>query len=488
MRDLCLMGHQYHTSRDPSPYKKKIKEINKILEGLGDAEFFERGKTCLEYIDKLEDAKTAGTLKLRNCPNLTRYQLATKASRKYEAVQLATQINKLRPANSQLAVVAQHEVVTSLIAEKTLSLFKKKPDQVLHQLSLLRDPILSLEKSIVNVMQSGESVSLTDIYRQFFQLFDRERFVNDIQVYIPCFIGMNEIDMALKRSQAFYNVLAENNDEFVPKVACNIAFIKTLLGDYSEWESIIKKEDEQKKRNAERKARQRKKQHEARVADIQAYIEDIEEAKETEHRQEEARLEVIEAGRQLQIQNAAAVSESAALRITETVDAPTTKAKKKKPKKSKNPAQVSDEKVEDEEVEESTDIHANAGGGRVVLADLNDQLPLYSLKDIYQFTSVAKRVDDAIESGTWKITRDNLYAYYEFMGCTQRSGKGSHGVIDLPASTLFIKAGQIVSVITDMSDHLSLPEWEGTIPHYLRKQILNTREKLAKIGEQKQPM
>ena len=113
---------------------------------------------------------------------------------------------------------------------------------------------------------------------------------------------------------------------------------------------------------------------------------------------------------------------------------------------------------------------------------VDDSLKL-SLQELYDLKGVAKKVDQEIEDGTWKITREQLQQYFEAMGCLYKPGNsGSHNKLALPKSTHVEHDGQIISIFIDAGGALTLPPWEkGYIKHYLKPQVLAAREKLREL-------
>ncbi len=106
-----------------------------------------------------------------------------------------------------------------------------------------------------------------------------------------------------------------------------------------------------------------------------------------------------------------------------------------------------------------------------------------SLKDIYRLTGTASRIDQSIEEGTWRFTREELQRYLEDMGCIYIPGPTNHKRLNLPSCMHVKKGDELITIFNEFGGSSILPKWEKDyVPHYLKGQILIIRNKLRALA------
>jgi hypothetical protein len=122
-----------------------------------------------------------------------------------------------------------------------------------------------------------------------------------------------------------------------------------------------------------------------------------------------------------------------------------------------------------------------------------------TLKDLCNLKGAALKMDHAITQGQWNLTKKETMAYFEALGCTHERDHGSHAIL-VVQEVSFLKHGDEFVGSLNMAveePHMSpeqpkdgqpeqsfggslvLPPWTNkNIPEYMKKQILQMRERI----------
>ena len=125
-----------------------------------------------------------------------------------------------------------------------------------------------------------------------------------------------------------------------------------------------------------------------------------------------------------------------------------------------------------------------------------------ALKDLCNLKGAALKMDHAITQGQWNLTKKETMAYFEALGCTHERDHGSHAIL-AAQEVNFLKHGDEFVGSLNMAveePHMSpeqpkdgqpeqsfggslvLPPWTNkNIPEYMKKQILQMRERIRSL-------
>jgi len=361
-----------------------------------------------------------------------------------------------------------------------ITLFKENP----HNSALLAH-LNDIEGKIQNeLIKVNLPSTLADVYKQYAIFLGGETLRLDIIAYIlPALIHLGDYSGALER----VNILAEleynqiKNNSVLTKFLR--AAIRNLNGDYTEWEKFEQDITAEKTKVAERKKKVKEEQHEKMLEDIKKVQQKAEKAKEEQSIAPSKSLDTREKK-----------SSSSSEQRSQRQDEPSfisadeeRQARQEKLKRHEEAEKARQEEAMSSSSQTSSSTHSwdSTNVTQTTTTAFPSPISSKSIKDVYDLTGSAKHTDAEIEDDTWKISRDQLITYFEALGCTASNG-GKHKKISLPEALIIKYEGETITVLNDLGGALTLPRWDGaegngTVPHYLRGQILKARTKLVQL-------
>ena len=374
------------------------------------------------------------------------------------------------PLQSQ--IIEQHGCIT-LLAKDTLS-----DPNIQTQLKAIEQNIQS------QLILANVPATLLDVYQQYEIFLGGEKLRQDILLYIlPSFLLSGNVNDALER----VNILAElelrklkHNSNLTRFIR---AGIKNMIGDFSEWEALEAEMVAQQAKEKEKKGRKKKKQHEERIEVI---------------KYDQKQHESEKASRSATLQPMRSPEKKVTSFLTEEdhdnedvafISNPEEKQEKQRRHKE------AEKRREKETLDSSNAITTTTSTTTTTTTTTTTptttttavtvvpQAPTPLIRDLYPLTGVAKDVDAEIENDTWMVSRDQLISYFKALECIAKNG-AKHKKVSLPEALIIQHEGKTLTILNDLGGALTLPHWDGpkgngTVPDYLRKQILDAREKLV---------
>ena len=319
---------------------------------------------------------------------------------------------------------------------------------------------------------------LQNIYREYQKIFGSEKFLSAYCQYPLAFLYAGDIDGALARVNAFESVSGESDETPNALSRCVAALVKSLHGNYADLLALQEEaSDIVAQRNAARQ-QNRKKAHSAKVDSIGRAQKELAEAAAARSKAEG----IVEERRRERMISRSQAGDIAGGSVT-YYDLVSTGASKAEKKLRHEKAQH--KKMAEAAYEDSSRDHEKISvmPASSDTSESDSEISTLKLSELYNLSGVARDVNEKIEAGSWDFTRQDLVAYYVAMGCEKRSGRGSHEVVEFGSSFAFSKDGELITVLSDFGGALTLPRWDDTVPHYLRKQIQVAREKLTRFAK-----
>lgn len=316
-------------------------------------------------------------------------------------------------------------------------------------------------------LEGRAAPNLADLYFFFFERTDLAVCLKLLKHNMGLFCNFGDFSRA-KEYRNVYSSLCDVQDEYLESMD---AFIELGLGNFEPFQALEAKAQQAKEANAQlRKGRKRQSQ--------QAFVSKAREA--------------VAASERMSLENA--VSVSAAPQVLRRVTLQQDPALGR----SEGPIALDSaglKRLRHEEAERARQESAMAAGRAeadvgnddepalpVTTTPTVEELP-FSLIDLYGLTGKSATLDGKIESGNFNFSRRDFRTYLTNLGCEQRSGRGSHEVVNFSGLQIFERNGQLV-FMDGFQGFLTLPEWSGTdVPIYLRKQISGARKVLKAIKE-----
>jgi hypothetical protein len=358
----------------------------------------------------------------------------------------------------------------------------RQPHQYLRALALnnIENPdvvqkLLELEQQIKSQIQGvNPSPTLEDVYKQYAHFIGEDTLIDDTMKFIlPSLIAQGNVKEALDRIVAIANLEYKPQGHRSDLIRVLLAGIKSLNGDFSDWLKIEEIEEEIKTQHTQfKEKKKRKKKPDPEV--IRKKLQNQQDVKEEQHPPSvQTHLRPVMPKAQ-----------------TED-DTPFSSLKEEKERKEKR--QLRHEEAEKKRREDTMSQTATLNptvehppAPQPAPAQPLPKIRLPKISELYDLKGVAERVDTelegGIEAGTFKVSREEMIIYFESLGCKAKNG-AKHKKISLPPALLIEYQGQMLTIINDLGGALTLPRWDsahgnGTVPKYLRQQILTARDKL----------
>jgi hypothetical protein len=337
-------------------------------------------------------------------------------------------------------------------------------------------PLLKrIEEKIRNqLVRLGQPSTLQDVYRAYANAVTKAALVKDMPFGLKPFLLVGDVEAALERINILSDLereLHQNNSKLIRLLR---AAIKNMNGDYEEWLALEKEIAQFHDKKKEKKKRQKKKQREN-------YVKAAMQSQEEWQKQQESQVARVDINQSLPLSQpvAGVRDESAGLDISvPSSPLPAQEAKEAKIERHKEAQKRREEERQKPSSSSSSSSSPNPAKGK----EEAKTKPLSAIGQTFSLTGVAKDVEEQIQSGSWRFSRENAMAYFEALGCTAKEG-GKHKKVELPQAIMVSHNDKLLTIINDLGGALTLPRWDGregggTVPHYLRKQILKAREKL----------
>jgi len=344
----------------------------------------------------------------------------------------------------------------------------------------IQTQLQDIEKKIEFQLKAANKPSmLKDIYRQYAQFTGKDFLQEDALGFIlPSLIACGQFKGALDRIEIIADFEYEKQGHHSQLILLLFAGIKALNGDYEEWLKLEEKMAAQNAKEKEKKQRAKQRKHEKKVEVIK-YTQQEDKSQDDSTAKPES----------VTRKKAAPVKEE--MYINDDVGFTSNRNEKEEKKKRHEEAEKlrETETLNSANVTTTTPTSTSAITSGTITSQSQSSVPL--IRDVYQLTTIGREVDTEIEEGTWKISRKQLISYFENLQCNVKNGS-KHKKIALPEALILEHQGQILTIINDLGGALTLPRWDsaegnGTVPKYLRPQILAAREKLIllKLKERK---
>ncbi|MBP6985371.1 MAG: hypothetical protein KBB83_02120 [Alphaproteobacteria bacterium] len=350
----------------------------------------------------------------------------------------------------------------------------------------IREKLEKLEKRL-SIYTRGDA-NLSAAYEFLNESLDGKPFCMTIPLLTVILTNTGDVDGAIKRLEIIMDIQRRKDGAVASITNIFYAYNKLLKGENKPWLALEQLQMQQQQAKASAK---KKKKAAARQATVEA-IREAQAAKESElvNRQESTS--------RAQVPTVSVIDEDKGKE--EDVFVPSQDFKTLEQLKAEQTARHEAKAAERESKKDETDSKPQMVEIPARLATpevAEDVIPDISLADAYNLKSAAKKVDEAIESGTWQVTREQLKIYFHAMGCEYRSGRGIHEVLTLPDqinvhvpsqtfdfnSTHLMKDGEVITVFIHAGGSLVLPSWDkGYVPEYMKKQILSARNQLKLLA------
>ena len=348
-------------------------------------------------------------------------------------------------------------------AIKIMSIIAKAEDMVIQE--------LEQQNSVLRQSPSLKGV-LTPVYQIMADLLGTNALLEKTAFLVGSFVRSGDLEGAVIRGQILADLELQKQGTVSLINRTLVAMVKNLQGDHEDWLAL---EQECTEKINAKKARKKEKRKQARLR----HAEQIKMAVQAEQVATDRLV--------LPAQPAASMPKAlAVIKHTQsewqheflTPYVPAAQLKQEKQQRHEASLKRKEEELKEKEREEE-EITAVAPQS-IVPDSFEDALKVedYSLREVYDLKGLALRVDEAIEEGTWSVTRPEMQAYFEAMGCVYKPGKGSHSKISLPQSLHVMHQGNLITIFNERGGALTLPHWEKHVPYYLRDQILIARKKL----------
>ena len=282
----------------------------------------------------------------------------------------------------------------------------------------------------------------------------------------------------------------EQKNEFSPLSSMKvwIAYLKSLQGDYDDWLEIENKLGQVRQEEKKDRKRKQAKNREKHVHHIQENLQ--KKQKETEQLEENIK---IEQQKQIEIRKTTTkIHQSFSIELQKdesVIDKGISDQQRRSEKNQRHQEHLKqreenirekNEKKRSETVESShkkSDLDEKSSLDITITPQENNiNIPSF-------LTGLALKVNQEIENDTWKFTKDQLQYYFEVLGCTAHSGKGSHTKISFPKMIHITYENHFITLIGEEGGALTLPRWEDKVPSYLKKQISLARQKIFQLKQ-----
>lgn len=354
--------------------------------------------------------------------------------------------------------------------------------------SNLADPsILSLlkenEKQIREaLLASHSSANLLDIYKKYEDFLGGNLLQNDMTLYtLSAYLHSGDTEGALEHITVLAQLEQKKYGSSSLLTRYFQAAIKNLNGDHEEWEALeqeIIQRAQKEREKKENKKKRRQQQHVELIKEKQKTLLALEEVKRSKEKNKTIPQEY------LALEELSDVSASKTSVDQQIVSFSLQEQKEEKKKRHEEMERQRENQRNISSSSHTSEKKKLQETAPTMVSPSSIQNTLLNIKDLCVLKGVAKDVDEEIENKSWNFTREHLRMYFEALGCINKEG-GKHKKVSLPNAVIVTYKGSTITILNELGGALTLPRWDGskdngTVPLYLRKQILKAREKLAR--------
>ncbi len=358
-----------------------------------------------------------------------------------------------------------------------LSKAKQKDDYI-----VIRQAIIDLEARISESLTSVTTTVNKDIYKAIFHSLGDRALISDLPCCVFAFAEAGDADGALERLE----ILKYWQERmFAKEVHQNRIFRASLMnlkGDHTEWlaiekENCIVKEEKIKIKEEEKKQQNSKHASYIKEQKKQREQQKIQEVKQHEKKQKDTVRKTVNTNTAIDVP----VNDLPQVNFKEEQQQKLQRHKAAEEQRSLKElaAKTNTEKKVQAHSQSLTTSISSQGD---IETDTVDAINL-QLKTLYNLPTNPSKVDDFIEDGTWKFTREECRHYLEAMGCVYKPGSTNHQKVNLPKCIHVMLGDELITIFNEFGGAAVLPEWDTTtVPHYLRPQIQAVRLKLHALA------
>jgi len=448
--------------------------------------------------EELQSASNQITLTETVLTERSRSNSAPKSSKKIEVLKTQNyykNINKiLKEENSN-----KNNSLADIIRNKHLCLenlnFSVSEPLKYHQVAEeIKKGLLDIETTVSEFLSTTTSSPskerLEIIYEKLNELLGGAAMINTFWKYITAFIITADLDGGIHRASLLKEIEAKQHGQASYRIRYIVAGIKNLRGDHEEWLSLEAEYQEQERQKKERKTAEKEKREHQRMETLRSSLAQQQKKKLTQQQKKKAELS---SPKKVTSSIHASPKET---KLQDTEYEPTVreeiggsykqekleKQKRHEEAEARREQNVGLPKANQEQKDSLLNTHTQPISKEAQL-DLILLSSDKTLSELYNLSSGPLAVDQEIEQGTWKFTRDQFKVYIEAMGCVYKDGHGIHAKASLPRATHIMQGDNLVTILNDFGGALTLPSWDKDyVPIYLKPQILKAREKLRALA------
>jgi len=456
LKEAKILHHEFQKNKSPgaTPHKRKTSQMLKLLE-------------------KRQEMERNRALATKSGPKLTEFRQKKHAQYAANLSEMVRTANA--DSNGEDMYPLQHKIIE---AHQNFHSLANNSFQNSKLIPLLKEIEGKIHQELIESLSPS---TLFDIYQKYEVFLGGEILRKQIVSHIlPTFLYAGDIEGALERVIILAQLEQKKLGNNSLLTLCMRAAIKNMNGDHEEWEAFEQKLISTHKQGQEKKKDAKKRKQQQHVAQIKEHQESLPSPDSKSEHKEEVRP---------QTQTTTTTTTTTTPQSETSVDP---KVEKEERRKRHEEAEI--RRAEQRKHLASLGIEPDAQTTTTTTTttpitppDSEDEDSDLRIRDFFQLTSGAMDVDEEIENNTWKFTRDELMNYFQSMGCDDKEGAKHKKQPFLPKAFIISYEGTTITILNDLGGALSLPRWDGstgngTVPHYLRKQILTARDKLLALA------
>lgn len=403
-----------------------------------------------------------------------------------------TQANLMEDVVNLRSQLSDNQPLKEIIQQKFILLDNfylqsKSFDEDAHK---IRDLLMEIEKiAAEKLMLKSSEGSLDLIYEHLGNLLGYDIMIKMFGKYIFAFIVTGDLEAGICRVDIIKEIEINHmgTASYINRVIS--AGMKNLKGDHDDWlllekdlEAEVNQINEEKQAREEQKQVAKQERDHGRLEALQSFLAENQK-KSTESASNKANN--TNNGTVTSFQTSPKPDQTT-LPESATFEQNSVSEKQRKFEKQQrheeNQAKKQQEEmvplIKDEKKKPDIDVKVHTNSKQIefesMLASSNK-----SLSELYDLSSLSLKIDQEIEEGTWRFTRDEFKVYLEAMGCVYKSGHGVHTKGCLPKSIHVTLGDNLITIMNEFGGSIPLPLWDKDyVPDYLKTQILEARKKL----------